>query len=161
MREGESEGQEADPAEVSGRTVLFAAVSFRLAWRSVNIWNYRLLEAAFRGSEHRLVADSAYLHKTTLPGRKSQVCGGSPGALRPAPRPAQSRSEGAHAAPAVYDGPESSGRSQRRLSRVVMGVSGGDVLPGQRPGGDENLGSDENLGGRSSRQEGRRGVSSS
>ncbi|XP_059996033.1 LOW QUALITY PROTEIN: CXXC motif containing zinc binding protein [Lagenorhynchus albirostris] len=76
---------------------------------------------SLRGSEHRLVADSAYLHKTTLPGRESQVCGGSPGALRPAPRPAQSRSEGAHAAPAVYDGPKSSGRSQRRLSRVAMG----------------------------------------
>ncbi|XP_067582282.1 CXXC motif containing zinc binding protein isoform X2 [Pseudorca crassidens] len=80
-----------------------------------------IAEGSLRGSEHRLVADSAYLHKTTLPGRKSQVCGGSPGALRPAPRPAQSRSEGAHAAPAVYDGPESSGRSQRRLSRVAMG----------------------------------------
>lgn len=78
MREGESEGQEADPAEVSGRTVLFAAVSFRLAWRSVNIWNYRLLEAAFRGSEHRLVADSAYPTRPLYLGEKARCAGVAP-----------------------------------------------------------------------------------
>lgn len=56
----------------------------------------------------------------------------------PPPGPAQSRTEGAQAAPAVYDEPQSGDRSERWVGRAAMGVSGSEPLTGQERGGGEN-----------------------
>lgn len=93
--------------------------------------NYRWLKTGQRW-ENRLSAESSYLHRLIRLTQKKQkarggpekgACGGPP--PRSTRRKIEARTEGAQAAPVVYDGPESSDLSPRRAEPGHYGGEAG------------------------------------
>lgn len=86
---------------------------------------------AGQGWEHRLSADTSYLHRFARLTQKTKgpVWAGKRRSRRPAPRSArrklEARTEGAQAAPVVYDGPESSDHIPRRAEPGHYGGEAG------------------------------------